>query len=146
MEAPKIPTLRLCLDGFWWTSGSAALSAACQGLESHSTSNIQIVKLCLFFMGYGAIGRRPGMCHSSVALFDSSVISPVHVPSSWKGNRADQKDRQSCWQEPCSPWSSMGAALRVPSQNSVGPVPRPSLSFPPLPSLGSSSLPCHVQT
>lgn len=104
--------LRLSLDGFWWISGSAALSAACQCLESHSISNTQTVKMCLFFMDYGAIDGRWGrVTLPSVALLDSSVILPVRVPSLWKENRAEQKDRQNFWQEPHCHWSSVGPAL-----------------------------------
>lgn len=36
----------------------------------------------------------------SVALLDSFVISPVHVPSLCKENRDDQKDRQTAGRNP----------------------------------------------
>lgn len=98
--------------------------------------------MCLFFMQYGAIGRRQGTCLLSASMVDSSGIPSVHSPSLTK------KKNKTAGRTHVVTGLQIGPSPKVQSQNSVGPVPRPSLLFPPhCPQPRNSCSPLeHVQT
>lgn len=116
-------------DNLWMVSGG--LMTVWLSLRSASAwntivlSSIQIVTMCLSFMEYGAIGRRQGTCLLSVALVDSSGIPPVHLPS------LSRKRDNTASTTHVVTGLQIGPALSIQSQNSMGPVPRPSLLFLP---------------
>lgn len=90
-EAPEILIRKAFLDGFWWIHDTVVLSAACQCLECHSTSNTQTVQMCLFFMEYGAIGRGQGTHHF--------CLWPCFTPPAFPHPRTSLAGREWGWQE-----------------------------------------------